>query len=95
MSVKTVALFSFPSIVTELKNASRIENPFKINPHPLCRLQICVLIKFCFIYLVETLKSERQTTYPKAGLILRTSSFKSTNGEGEPDSRESSPGKEF
>ncbi|KAH1025161.1 hypothetical protein HUJ05_009941 [Dendroctonus ponderosae] len=41
---------------------------------------------------VETLKSERQTTYPKAGLILRSSSFKSTNGEGELDSRESSPG---
>ncbi|CAG9773679.1 unnamed protein product [Ceutorhynchus assimilis] len=40
---------------------------------------------------VETLKSERQTTYPKAGLILRSSSFKSTNGEGEPDSRELSP----
>ncbi|KAH0998575.1 hypothetical protein HUJ05_013365, partial [Dendroctonus ponderosae] len=40
---------------------------------------------------VETLKSERQTTYPKAGLILRSSSFKSTNGEGELDSRESSP----
>ncbi|XP_066151811.1 serine/arginine repetitive matrix protein 2-like isoform X2 [Euwallacea fornicatus] len=40
---------------------------------------------------VETLKSERQTTYPKAGLILRSSSFKSTNGEAELDSRESSP----
>ncbi|XP_050309144.1 titin isoform X5 [Anthonomus grandis grandis] len=39
---------------------------------------------------VESLKNERQTTYPKAGLILRSSSFKSTNGEGEP-SRESSP----
>ncbi|KAL1497754.1 hypothetical protein ABEB36_008657 [Hypothenemus hampei] len=40
---------------------------------------------------VETLKSERQTIYPKAGLILRSSSFKSTNVEGELDSRESSP----
>ncbi|XP_076251085.1 uncharacterized protein LOC143190423 isoform X3 [Rhynchophorus ferrugineus] len=38
---------------------------------------------------VETLKSERQTTYPKAGLILRTSSFKSTE---DPHSREGSPG---
>ncbi|XP_060522944.1 serine/arginine repetitive matrix protein 2 isoform X2 [Cylas formicarius] len=38
---------------------------------------------------VETLKSERQTgTYPKAGLILRSSSFKSSE-EGE--SREGSP----
>nr|XP_023020334.1 uncharacterized protein LOC111508923 [Leptinotarsa decemlineata] len=30
---------------------------------------------------VETLKSERQTSYPKAGLILRTSSFKDRNSE--------------
>ncbi|CAH0564491.1 unnamed protein product [Brassicogethes aeneus] len=30
---------------------------------------------------VETLKSERQSSYPKAGLILRTSSFKDTGSE--------------
>lgn len=38
--------------------------------------------------LVETLKSEKQTVYPKAGLILRSSSFKGTNGDAEvsPDS---------
>ncbi|XP_044253053.1 uncharacterized protein LOC123004018 isoform X2 [Tribolium madens] len=36
---------------------------------------------------VETSKSERQSTYPKAGLILRTSSFKET---GSSDSREGS-----
>ncbi|XP_018570913.1 titin isoform X2 [Anoplophora glabripennis] len=39
---------------------------------------------------VETLKSERQTTYPKAGLILRTSSFKDS-GSGTDESRETSP----
>ncbi|KYB26034.1 hypothetical protein TcasGA2_TC033929 [Tribolium castaneum] len=36
---------------------------------------------------VETSKSERQSSYPKAGLILRTSSFKET---GSSDSREGS-----
>ncbi|KAG5891014.1 hypothetical protein JTB14_005788 [Gonioctena quinquepunctata] len=30
---------------------------------------------------VETLKSERQTSYPRAGLILRTSSFKDADSE--------------
>ncbi|XP_031353277.1 titin-like isoform X2 [Photinus pyralis] len=37
---------------------------------------------------VETSKTERQTSYPKAGLILRTSSFKKSS----PDDREPSPG---
>ncbi|GJQ80131.1 hypothetical protein Trydic_g19411, partial [Trypoxylus dichotomus] len=42
---------------------------------------------------VDTLKSERQPTYPKAGLILRTSSFKEspTNGTEISRSREGSP----
>ncbi|KRT85397.1 hypothetical protein AMK59_390, partial [Oryctes borbonicus] len=42
---------------------------------------------------VDTLKSERQPSYPKAGLILRTSSFKDspTNGTGSGGSREGSP----
>jgi hypothetical protein len=37
---------------------------------------------------VETSKSERQSSYPKAGLILRTSSFKDSGSSG--DSREGS-----
>ncbi|XP_017783961.1 PREDICTED: titin isoform X2 [Nicrophorus vespilloides] len=37
---------------------------------------------------VQTLKGERQSTYPKAGLILRTSSFKDTSSL---SSREASP----
>ncbi|KAJ8972683.1 hypothetical protein NQ317_001703 [Molorchus minor] len=39
---------------------------------------------------VETLKSERQTSYPRAGLILRTSSFKEPRS-GTDGSRETSP----
>jgi hypothetical protein len=37
---------------------------------------------------VETSKSDRQSSYPKAGLILRTSSFKDSGSSG--DSREGS-----
>lgn len=40
---------------------------------------------------VETLKNEKQTSYPKAGLILRTSSFKE-DGHQSPDQSETSPG---
>ena len=40
------------------------------------------------LYLVETSKNERQSSYPKAGLILRTSSFKDSASSG--DSREGS-----
>ncbi|KAF2898002.1 hypothetical protein ILUMI_08167, partial [Ignelater luminosus] len=43
---------------------------------------------------VETSKNERQSSYPKAGLILRTSSFKDTAKTGAGSSRESSPEKE-
>lgn len=41
--------------------------------------------------LVETLKNEKQSSYPKAGLILRTSSFKE-NGQQSTERRETSPG---
>lgn len=41
---------------------------------------------------VETLKSEKQTVYPKAGLILRSSSFKGTNGDAEIVTPDSSQG---
>lgn len=35
---------------------------------------------FMLMFLVDTLTNERQTSYPKAGLILRTSSFKDSKG---------------
>lgn len=43
------------------------------------------------LFAVETLKNEKQTSYPKAGLILRTSSFKE-NGHQTLDQDETSPG---
>ncbi|CAH1959252.1 unnamed protein product [Acanthoscelides obtectus] len=43
---------------------------------------------------VDILKSERQTTYPKAGLILRTSSFKDSRTGDSRQARQTSPEKE-